>query len=216
MFFWKIPLMSKLKIQLVDDHPAILLALPYLLEHSGYVVAAKATSAQEAIEQFKTIPIDAIILDLYMHPEPGEKVIQFHQEIGSKVPILLYTGTVDVERLRRCLNSGALGCLLKLSPMDELRQALQTVALEKKSYIDKSLLHELKKPFPPSKPSFKLSAREIEIARSIARSQTSKEISQHLRISEHTVNSYRARLMKKLKVSDSAGVTRYVLNKGLA
>jgi DNA-binding NarL/FixJ family response regulator len=205
-----------IRLQVVDDHPSIHMAIKAILSESPYEIVASARSVQEAITQHKDMAFDAIILDLFLPEQNGEALLHYHREQATGIPILLFTGTYDPERIYRCMNNGAMGCVLKLSPLDEFREALDSIARQKKTYISKSIPslpssdHETR---PPA--TLHLSPREIEIARCIARSLSNKEISEHLKIGMSTVNTHRTNLMRKLNAKDSAAVTRYAINQGL-
>ncbi|NJK90353.1 MAG: response regulator transcription factor [Blastochloris sp.] len=95
--------MKKTRLQIVDDHPAIHVALSHIMDAAQYHLAASAYCATEAVAQYKTIPIDAVVLDLSLPRHKGETVIDFHRRNKTNVPILIFTGYCDASRLRQCM-----------------------------------------------------------------------------------------------------------------
>jgi DNA-binding NarL/FixJ family response regulator len=198
-----------IRLQVVDDHPAIHAAVAQMVDREHFSVCATAHNAAEAVGQWASIRANAIILDLTMPGGNGESVLDYHRRHNTGAPILVFTGSCNTVRLRDCLRRGALGCLPKLAPAEEFSRALKTVAIQRRPFrTNAQLMTECLA--TPSSVSL-LSPREREVAQSIAMGMSSKQIAALLGISAATVNIYRSSLMKKIGVHNAAEVTRYVL-----
>ena len=109
-----------------------------------------------------------------------------------------------------------LASLPGLTPLDEFREALDSIARHKKSYISRSIRALASQETDPRPVTTSiLSSQEIEIAQCIAKSFSSKEISDHLKIGMSTANTHRTNPMRKLNTKDSAAVTRFAITQGL-
>lgn len=199
----------------MDDHPSIQIFFEKFFEESNFTIVAQAYSVEEAIEQYTGEAFNLIILELHLSGMSGESLLKFHKRVGSNMPIVLFTGVQDPERLNYCFQLGALFCVPKASPIPLLSEAMSkmehwlkthprfthTISLKKRVYKSKLV-----------KEKIILTARELEVASGIAMSKTSKQIAEKLHISVCTVNIHRTNLMRKLGIKDSAAVTRYILS----
>ncbi|MDX6765718.1 MAG: response regulator transcription factor [Candidatus Methylacidiphilales bacterium] len=210
---------ERIRLQVVDDHPAIHAAVLHMADPVRFTVAARARSAGESVRQWKAEPLDAVVLDLSMPGGNGEAVIDFHRRRASGVPILVFSGSADAERLRDCLRRGALGCLPKLAPAEEFNRALDAVARQRRSYRPDCLKEgsadqDRKIKGRGMAGEVSLSPREREVARAVAAGLSNKQIADSLGISPATVNIHRSGMMRKLGLHNAAEVTRYVMARG--
>jgi DNA-binding NarL/FixJ family response regulator len=148
------------------------------------------------------------------------------KRISPGVKVLVLTAHEDLDYLRRLLQAGASGYVLKRAVPEELIQAIHTVATGA-IYLDPILNgrvlngynYQLRPGVSHSEseedePQAELSEREREVLRLIARGYTNKEIAAQLHISVKTVETYKTRLMEKLDLRSRADIVSYALRQG--
>jgi DNA-binding NarL/FixJ family response regulator len=194
--------MSPISIALIDDHPLMLSGVVNLFERNDdFVVVAKGTTADEALQINREFVPDVMVLDLFM---PGN-VFEVISEIvrtsrGSKV--VAFTAMTGSDYAVRALNAGASGYILKGSSAEELIQGVRAAHCGETyitpgfacKVIEALRIASLRKAGAP----IKLSLREEQIVRLLLRGYTNRQISIGLGIGEKTVKNYMTILMQKL------------------
>lgn len=216
--------MSQTRILLVDDHQLIIDGLRGFLENEAeYTVVGEANSGSEAIELAKILNPDVILMDIEM---PNISGIQASEEIKRNHPeikIVIVSMHQEKELIKKLMERGVNGYLLKNSSKDEVMTAIQTV-IQDQPYFSREVTQSLVKTGNDhtSKPTSDvltlatLTEREIEILKLVAEGLTNKEIGEKLFISHRTVDTHRTNLMKKLEISNVAGLIRFAFKNGLA
>ncbi|MBI1789120.1 MAG: response regulator transcription factor [Acidobacteria bacterium] len=210
-------------VLLVDDHKLIRDGIRSLIERStDFCVVGEAENGIDAVQLTKKIRPDVVLMDIGL---PGMNGIDATLEVlrhcpATKVVVLsMYDDEHSVMAAIRC---GARAFLLKKASSGDLLDALRTVA-HGGSYlssqvsdhlltrIQKGDLDENRKPGPLEG----LSPRELQVLRLIAAGKTSKEIASLLDLGLQTIRTYRKTLMRKIGVSNIAGLTQFALSSGL-
>jgi two-component system response regulator NreC len=204
------------RILLADDHAVLRSGLRLLLETQPdlQVVGEAATGTE-------TLQPNLILLDLSMPHLGGLDALPMLRQIVPSARILILTMHDDAQYLRKAIQSGASGYILKKAADVELLSAIQAV-LRGEMYVHpamtKSLLENL---LPNSGDTTEkdrwdsLSEREQEVLKLVALGHTSAEIAEQLSLSVKTVETYRARGMEKLGLRTRAALVRYALKRGL-
>ena len=211
-------------ILLVDDHRIVRDGIKAILERTpDFRVVGEASSGPEAVNQSKRLHPDLILMDIGL---PGMNGIDTTGEVlrhcpGSKVMILsMYD---DENTVVAAFRSGARAFLLKKASSADMLDALHTVA-KGGSYLSPEvsdhLLTRIQRGDLEEKgvagPLEGLSPRELQVLRMVAEGKTSKEIAVILDLGLQTVRTYRKTLMKKIGVTNVAGLTQVALGTGLA
>jgi len=209
-----------IRLLVADDHPVVRNGIRSLLRDATDIrVAAEAETASDVLRQVSSREFDAILLDLSFPDGTGFDVLRALRERKSTVPVVVFTNAWD--SAGRCMEAGAGAFVLKEAGIDELRLAI-TSAVSGRPYVgarsarfvaslDVDTPAESTSPLPHQS----LSPRELEIMLRLARGSRPKEIACELSISEKTVATHRARLMKKLQVTDNRQLLLYALKAGL-
>ncbi len=189
---------SRIKVMVVDDHPAFRKGLAALIESEpDFQVVAEAGDGREAIELFRKARPDVALMDLRLPGMGGvEATMAIRKEFPDARIIVLTTFDAD-EDIYRAIQSGARSFLLKDPPADELAAAIRAVhAGERKlpSHIA-SRLEERKQ-------RADLSPREMDVLQLLIKGRSNKEIASALFISEDTVKAHLKTLFAKLNVRD--------------
>jgi two-component system response regulator NreC len=200
-------------IVLADDHTVVRNALRLLLDaEPGFEVVAEAGDAEAAVRYVRGHKPTVLILDLNM---PGRSSLEAVPEIRKASPgteIVVLTMQNEPVYARRALQAGVRGYVLKEAADAELVQAVRSAALGD-TYLQPTLGAKLAAGID-ERDGDELSERERDVLRLIALGHTNAEIAERLYISIRTVESHRAHIQQKLRVSSRAELVRYALEHG--
>jgi DNA-binding NarL/FixJ family response regulator len=204
-----------LKILIADDHDVVRSGLRSILEtRSQWVVVAEACNGRQAIDlALETMP-DVAMLDYYMPLVDG---IEATRQIRARLPrtqVLIFTMHHSRALLEELQQAGAAGFLLKSDAKAHLLRAIESLALHK-PYFRTSDADEVEAASRPSGiDEQSLTHREHGVLRLVAEGLTNKAIANALDISPKTVETHRASIMRKLRLSSSASLVRYAVRNG--
>jgi len=211
-------------VLLVDDHKIMRDGIKAILRHSGeFEVIGEAESGHEAVQMCRHKRPDIVLMDIGL---PGLNGIESTTEILRQQPdvkIIILSMYDDEHSVVSAIRSGARAFVLKKASDDDLLNAFRTVA-KGGSYLSPQvsdrLLQRIQKGDLDAKPALsalnELSPRELQVLRLVAEGKTSKEIAVLLDLGLQTVRSYRKTMMRKLGVSNVAGLTQVALAAGVA
>jgi two-component system response regulator NreC len=202
------------RIVLADDHAVVRSGLKLLLEgEDDFEVVATAGTAEDALRYVRGHKPDVLILDLNM---PGTRTsLEVIPEIGdasAATRVVVLTMQEDPAFARRALRAGALGYVLKEAADEELVHAVR-LAGEGQTYLHPRLGAAMAA--APEGPPDDLTERELDVLRLIALGHTNSEIAESLHLSVRTVETHRAHIQQKLRLSTRAELVRYALERGL-
>lgn len=207
------PATPELTIVLADDHTVVRSALRMLLESEpDFEVVAEAGTAEDAIRYVRGHRPSVLILDLNMPGRSSLDAIPEIIEISPETSVVVLTMRNEPAFARQALDAGVRGYVLKEAADAELVQAVRSAA-SGETYLQPSLGARLAAERGPR--SGGLSDRETEIVKLIALGHTNSEIADQLFVSIRTVESHRANIQSKLKLSGRAELVRYALDQGL-
>jgi two-component system, NarL family, response regulator NreC len=210
------------RILLADDHAVLRSGLRLLLEtQPDLQVVGEAATGTETLNMAETLQPNLILLDLSMPHIGGLDALPMLRQIVPSAHILILTMHDDAQYLRKAIQSGASGYILKKAADVELLSAIRAV-LRGEMYVHPSMTKSLLEDLLPQsgdtteKESWdSLSDREQEVLKLVALGHTSAEIAEQLILSVKTVETYRARGMEKLGLRTRAALVRYALKSGL-
>ena len=212
--------MEKLRIFLADDHRVVREGLKLLINSQPDMeVIGEADDGPATIQAVIHLTPDIIVLDITMPELNGDHTTQQLKQIDPNIKVVALSVHEDKSYLRRLLQAGASGYVLKRATAEELINAIRIVA-QGGVYLDPSLAGKvvtsfLQNPSPKSaKGENTLSLRESEVMRLIAQGHSNKEIASHLDISVKTVETYKARAMEKTGLHSRADIVRYAVQRG--
>ena len=192
-------------IAVIDDDNLVALSLKTILESTGKIkVAAMGSSGSDAIDIYKNIRPDVMLMDIRMEGMTG---LEAGEQILCDFPdakILYLTTFSDDEYIVKALNIGAKGYILK-QDFEGIAPALEAVMGGQSVFGDKIVtkLPELMKPKSDfNYDSYGISEKEKEILELVAEGKSNKEISAELFLSEGTVRNYISSLLDKLSLRD--------------
>jgi len=207
-----------IRVLLVDDHPLVRAGIRRVLEtRPGLTVVGEASNGAEALGLIENLEPDIVVLDLTMPEVDGLDVLNRLRRRSGTLRILVLTMHAQGEYVRRAIDAGADGYLLKESAVQELLTAIDTVWSGHPYYsprIEAELARSMEAGERPPDVA-RLTGREREVLRGIARGLSTKEMAARLAISARTVETHRANLMRKLEIRSIARLTQYAIRAGL-
>jgi two-component system response regulator NreC len=205
---------SVIRLVLADDHAVVRAGLRLLLDaESDFEVVAEAGDVDAARRYVRGHHPDVLVLDLNMPGGSSLEAIPVIREEAPDTQVVVLTMQEEPAFARQALASGAAGYVLKEAADSELVEAVRRAALGE-IYLNPTLGARIAREPPPGPPD-DLSEREVEVLRLIALGHTNTEIAQQLYLSVRTVETHRAHIQQKLRVSSRAELVGYALQRGL-
>ncbi len=202
------------RIVLADDHAVVRSGLRMLLDaEPGFEVVAEAGDVDAARRYVRGHHPAVLVLDLNM---PGGSSLEAIPALRAEAPethIVVLTMQEEPAFARQSLAAGATGYVLKRAADSELVEAVRRAAVGE-TYLNPSLGARIAREPPPGPPD-DLSQREVEVLSLIALGHTNSEIAGQLFLSVRTVETHRAHIQQKLRVSTRAELVGYAISRGL-
>lgn len=208
--------MKPIRIFVVDDHPLILDGLTAYLRNSEDVeVVGIATSGEEALRKMEGVQVDILMTDIHM---PDMNGIQLTEEVLKGNPdqkILILTMFGEVNYIKRLLQLGVQGYVLKDIGKKDLHAALKAV-YNGQSYFSKEITEVMMNKLrgvSQKSPNIviELTDREKEILYLILKQKSNQEIADELFISPRTVEAHKRNLLSKTGSKNVAGLVIFAL-----
>jgi DNA-binding NarL/FixJ family response regulator len=210
-----------IRVMVADDHAVFRSGLKALLEKDDDIeVVAEAGTGHETYQAVKKLDLDVLILDISMPGISGTRVAELVLEERPNLPIVVLTMHEDEHYLKELFRIGVRAFVLKKSTGTELLEAIRA-AHRGEQFVDPSLTGRVLDSYlgrraegavPCS--TERLTAREREVCCFLAYGHTNTEIAQKLFISERTVETHRANLMRKLSLKSRADLVRFAIAEG--
>lgn len=213
-----------IKILIADDHALLRQGIKKVLGfEEDLEVVAEAVDGQEALAKTLVLQPDILLLDLNMPVLNGVEVTKQLKAAKSKAKIIMLTIHDDDNYVIEVLKSGALGYLLKDVEPSMLIKAIHKV-YEGQAFVYPELAEKLfgevemdcdinqkAEEIWKARRSERLTAREMDVLRCIAKGFNNQEIAQALFVSEKTVKNHLTNIFRKINVNDRTQALLYVL-----
>ena len=201
-----------IKVLVVDDRAVIRAGIRQVCAvDDGIEVVGEARSWNEARQIAVSNPPDVLVIDLHQAGGNGVEVISKIRAKFSTLQILVFTDTEEWDDATRLVALGARGYLAKAATLNEIAVGIRCVHAGRIfiSHSDTGIpAPNLISPTAAlSKPD--LSERETEVITLLADGLTNKQIAEQLFLSVKTIETYRARIMKKHDLKDRAAMVRF-------
>lgn len=209
-----------IKIILADDHQILLDGIRAILEQDEELeVVGTAANGLQVLELLKKQSADVLLLDLMMPMMDGLETTMHVQKQFPDVKILILTTNDEGSIITSIFKRGATGYLLKNASQDILIQGIKD-AYKGKKVLSPHLttkmiesLNEQSKPKPNGIP--KITRRELEVIKLIAKEYTTQEIADTLFVSTNTVATHKRNLFVKMDVKNSVGMVKKASDWGM-
>jgi DNA-binding NarL/FixJ family response regulator len=199
------------RLLIADDEALVRTGMRMILEaEPGFQVVGEASDGLEAVEFARSLRPDVVLMDIRMPKLDGLKATRrvLDASRGKTRVVILTTFEVD-EYVYEALRAGASGFLLKTSPADQLVTSVRA-AVAGEALLSPSVTRKLIEEFvrrSPTAPDVRpvksrLSERELEVLKLVARGLSNSEIARTLHVSEATVKSHVGHILDKLELRD--------------
>jgi two-component system invasion response regulator UvrY len=209
---------ATIRVFIADDHAIVREGLKQILAESpDLMVAGEAENGLDAIKLFRKSKCHVMLLDISMPDRSGIDVLKQVKKENPEIAVLMLSMHREDQYAIRSLKAGASGYLTKQSAPRELVTAIRQVAGGQK-YVSAALAQELASAIGDDHDIAlhdTLSDREYQTLTMIASGKTVSAIAEELSLSVKTISEYRARLLVKMKLKNSAELTHYAIKNGL-
>ena len=210
-----------IRVVLVDDQTLVRRGIKSLLELAGDIeIVAEAVDGEEGIATILRERPDVVLLDVRMPRKDGLDVLRELQESSALPPTILLTTFDDDEVLLEAVKAGARGYLLKDVSLEQLTDAIRSVAgggtMIRPALTERVLrgLEHVRRDFDALDPPDPLTKREVEILRLMAGGYSNREIAGALGTAEGTVKNHASSILSKLGVRDRTRAVLKALERG--
>jgi DNA-binding NarL/FixJ family response regulator len=208
-----------MRVLIADNHAVVREGLKHLLAGLPEgVEVGEAGSAHEALTLARGARWDIALLDIAMPGGNGLDLLKQLRREHPALPVLILSMYPEEQYALRVLKAGACGYLTKESATEQLIAAIQA-ARRGQRYASPEIVARLVTALAvetEERPQKNLSDREFEILRMIAQGHGVSRIAGKLSLSVSTIGTYRARLLRKLGLRQTAELIAYAVRHGLA
>jgi len=208
-----------IRILLVDDHRLILEGIAsYLEDNSDIELVGGASNGIEALDILKTSKVDLALVDISM-PHMGG--IELTKRMTSEYPetkVICLSMFNDNMNIKKMMNVGAKGYVLKNCSQEELKKAIKAVMGGETYYspeVTETVMNALMNRKSTSELPVNLTDREVEVLKLIVEECSNQEISDKLFISARTVDAHKRNLLEKTGSKNVAGLVVFAINHNL-
>ena len=212
---------------LVEDHKLMRVGLKSLFEDQNEIeITAEAESGKEAVEKYKTLRPDVVLMDIGLPDMNGIEAVKRILEINQQASIVMLTSHLSEQEVLDSLQAGARAYDMKDINIEVLKMIIKTVK-DGAMWLDPQVVPILRDKncgiVPPrqmSRAMFKeqhanLTQREYEVLKLVVDGKSNNEIAQELMISEHTAKAHVCNIIQKLVVDDRTQAAVKALKEGL-
>jgi DNA-binding NarL/FixJ family response regulator len=209
------------RVLVVDDHPIWREGTARYLAEAGYTIAGTAGDGAQALRITAAIRPDVVLLDLNLPDMDGAEVTRSLLAAHPSVRVLMLSASGARADVLNAVTAGAVGYVLKSSSLTELVAAVRSAAAGQPVFTPELaglVLGEYRRLAGPASqppPEPRLTDRETEILRLVAKGLTYPQIATRLTLSTRTVQNHVRNTLTKLQLHNKAQLVRYALEKGV-
>lgn len=206
-------------VLIADDHAVVrdgLLAL--LAKADDMQVVGVAGNGRDVIELAQRTHPDVVVMDIGMPELDGVEATRRLRETHPQSRVLILSMHLSSEHVVRALRAGANGYVVKESAGEEVVEAIRAVSSGRRylsHQISELMIDDFLRDGVQVSPLDRLSLRESEVLKLVVEGHTSAAIAERLALSVKTVETYRARIMRKLGVKDTVALVKFAMRHGI-
>ncbi|MFV0258940.1 MAG: response regulator [Acidimicrobiales bacterium] len=196
---------AAIRLMLADDHRMLREGLRRSLEELGFTVVAEARNGSDAVDLARAVQPDVILMDVTMPLLDGVEATRQIKDRQPEVRVIMLTMHADQDILGNAIRAGANGYLVKDCSVDEIAQAIDTVASGETALspsLAASMLAEVRRQATGQTQEKLVTSREEEVLQLIADGCSTPEVAERLYISQKTVKNHLASIYQKLDARD--------------
>jgi len=205
----------------VDDHPMRRDAVERDLQQAGFDVVAVAATGTEALARFKAARPQVIVLDLQIPAPDGVEVTREALAHDPSARVLVLSASGEQADVLEAVKAGATGYLVKSASREELLDAVRRVALGDTVFtpgLAGLVLGEFRRLADPAAVDDdqpRLTERETEVLKMVAKGMSYKQVAERLVLSHRTVQNHVQNTLRKLQLHNRVELTRWAIEQGL-
>ncbi len=207
---------TPIKVFVIDDHPMIVDGIMgYLDDQQLFDIQGTAFNGLEALEKLLSIEVDIILTDIQMPTMDGMEFVKRIKLDKPDQKIIVLTMFNEAQFIKKMLQLGVAGYVLKSAGKSELRQAIDFVNAGGQYYsqeVTEVIMNKLRGNQPAVSMVTELTDREKEILYLILKQQSNQEIGDQLFISNRTVEAHKRNLLEKTGSKNIAGLVLYAID----
>ncbi|SCG63328.1 two component transcriptional regulator, LuxR family [Micromonospora zamorensis] len=221
--------MTPTRVMVVDDHPMWREGVARDLTEAGFLVVATSGEGRQAVRVAAAARPDVVVLDLQLPDISGVEVILGLRAALPDVRVLMLSASGEQQSVLDAVKAGATGYLVKSTAPAEFLDAVRRTAAGEAVFtpgLAGLVLGEYRRlaarPGQPTDPAGgaqsaapRLTERETEVLRQVARGLSYKQIAQRLGLSHRTVQNHVQNTLGKLQLHNRVELTRYAIERGL-
>jgi DNA-binding NarL/FixJ family response regulator len=211
-----------IKVMVVDDHPMWRDAVTRDLDGAGFKVVATAANGTDALNRAPAARPNVVVLDLQIPAPNGVEVTAALVKADPTVRVLILSASGEQDDVLDAVKAGATGYLVKSASRDELIEAVTRVARGDTVFtpgLAGLVLGEYRRlsdsPAAPDRDTPRLTDRETEVLRLVAKGLSYKQIAERLVLSHRTVQNHVQNTLRKLQMHNRVQLVRYAIEQGL-
>jgi DNA-binding NarL/FixJ family response regulator len=215
--------MKRITVLLVEDHTIVREGFRKMLElENDLQVVGEAQDGRQAVALAKKLRPAVVLMDIAMPRLSGLEAMRQVLKAVPATKVLILSAHSDDAYVKNATESGAMGFLLKQTSSHVVCEAIRQVQKGNRFFCPAVArrLHQLDgkstdRAGRPRSRNARLTSREMEVLQLIAEGKANKETAAELGISIKTVEKHREKVMSKLNIHDTAGLTRYAISAGI-
>ncbi|MFD4366749.1 response regulator [Rhodococcus sp. NPDC058521] len=213
---------SQFTIMVVDDHPMWRDAVARDLESAGFVVAATAEGVETARRRAAAVQPQVVLMDMQLPDGNGADATAAVLAASPETRVLVLSASSERDDVLDAVKAGASGYLVKSASVEELVDAVRATADGQAVFTpglaglvlgEYRRMSNTPKDDGPELP--KLTERETEVLRFVAKGLSAKQIATKLSLSHRTVENHVQATLRKLQLANRVELTRYAIEQGL-
>ncbi|GGK01055.1 DNA-binding response regulator [Pilimelia anulata] len=211
-----------IRVMVVDDHPMWREGVARDLAEAGFAVVAASGEGGQAVRLAPAARPDVVVLDLQLPDIGGVEVIRGLATAAPAARVLMLSASGEQQDVLDAVKAGATGYLLKSASTAEFVEAVRATAAGRAVFtpgLAGLVLGEYRRlagGAPGGLPAPRLTDRETEVLRLVAKGLSYKQIADRLTLSHRTVQNHVQNTLSKLHLHNRVQLTRYAIERGLA
>ncbi len=215
--------MKQITVLLAEDHTIVREGFRKMLElEDDLEIVGEAEDGREAVAMVRKLRPAVVLMDIAMPRLNGLEATRQMLKAVPATKVLMLSAHSDDAYVQEATNSGAVGFLLKQTSAQDACRAIREVQ-KGNTFFSPSISRRRDRLNPQSRDragrlhqkAAQLTSREVEVLQLIAEGKANKQTAAELGISAKTVEKHREKLMSKLDIHDTAGLTRYAISAGV-
>ena len=202
---------TPIRVLCADDHPLVRKGIASILSNeTDVVLVGEAGGGQEAVDLFRKLKPDVVLMDLRMPEMNGIEATRIIRAEAPETKIIALTSYDGDQDIYRAIEAGVRGYILKEMVHTEVLRAIRTVHAGKR-LMPAEVAERLSEYFP----QMALTPREVEVLRFVAKGMANKEIAHQLGTASGTIKMHIQNILAKLDASDRTHAVTIALSRGI-